>query len=317
MNQSDQAIKSALTIYGDRIKDVGVILPISTQEAHRPQRTIAELAAVGLTEKTDAIVIVVSKSGTVSIVKRAQISVVETQEQIRQALDTHIQESDTSGSFFNKQAYELLSVSILSLIAVTFIWVSITKGNRSLTTIDAPIEYMNKPENLHIVKTSTNSANVDLRIPSSLLRAFDPNSVKIKLDLAKSGPGENLFYISRKDIVLPPGIGLLDISPSEVSVEADHLASKELPVQIDWVGTLPSNIVIEEAYIQPERIVVIGPSRILAGMDTIFSEKIFVNNLSGSGTLEVHFVLPRAALEIDPNFSDTGTIKYIVKDKVM
>ena len=96
----------------------------------------------------------------------------------------------------------------------------------------------------------------------------------------------------------------------------DSFGLKLLPVQIDWVGILQKNKIVREAYIQPEEVNVLGPNRMLNKIDTIYTQKIPVNDIVKSGTDTVDLVLPQANLEFDSNFSGKVYINYVVNDKL-
>ena len=77
----------AVIIGGDRIRAAGVFLPISLQKTTRRTFGTRHRAAVGLTDTTDALCLVVSEErGTVSLIQNAEVTPVADANDLRQRL---------------------------------------------------------------------------------------------------------------------------------------------------------------------------------------------------------------------------------------
>jgi YbbR domain-containing protein len=133
------------------------------------------------------------------------------------------------------------------------------------------------------------------------------------LDLSKSKVGPNSFTITRESISLPPGIILKGVTPPVVDVDLDILITKELPIQIDWVGKLPDNFILTDVIIEPQTVEIIGGKRMLEKMSTIYTEKVSLNNLAEKGIITANLALNPASLKIAPNSKEKVTITYVTK----
>ncbi|MBW2639193.1 MAG: DisA protein, partial [Deltaproteobacteria bacterium] len=96
---------------------------------------------------------------------------------------------------------------------------------------------------------------------------------------------------------LPPGIFLSKVEPPVVEVTLDKTITKELPVQVDWVGKLPKNIILSQVKIAPEKVEVIGGKRILGNISTLYTEKIPLDNINKTGSTTVSLALNPASLK--------------------
>jgi diadenylate cyclase len=77
----------AVILRGDRVLAAGVVLPLSETSMHRERFGTRHRAALGITEQTDAVAIVVSEeSGSVSLVERGRILRNLDEERLRTAL---------------------------------------------------------------------------------------------------------------------------------------------------------------------------------------------------------------------------------------
>jgi YbbR domain-containing protein len=103
------------------------------------------------------------------------------------------------------------------------------------------------------------------------------------------------------------------VKPSVVEVELDVLIKKELPVQIDWVGHLPDHFILEEASVEPARVEIIGGKRMLEKMQTLYTEKVPLDNLEVEGVLTANVALNPASLKIAPGSEERVTIRYVTR----
>jgi YbbR domain-containing protein len=100
-----------------------------------------------------------------------------------------------------------------------------------------------------------------------------------------------------------------------VEVTLDKTITKELPVQVDWVGKLPENMILSQLKIDPEKVEVIGGKRILGNISTLYTEKVPLDNIDKSGTLTVSLALNPASLKIAPGSKDRIKLTYVVKPR--
>jgi YbbR domain-containing protein len=135
------------------------------------------------------------------------------------------------------------------------------------------------------------------------------------LDLSKTSVGRNTFTITSDNISLPPGIVLREVTPSEVEVYIDETIQQELPVQIDWVGKLPDNLILLEAITDPSSVKIAGSKSIIEEIKTIYTEKVLLDELSGTGQLTAKLVLSPASLKMAPGYKDEVTIQYVIRER--
>ena len=87
---------------------------------------------------------------------------------------------------------------------------------------------------------------------------------------------------------------------------------KRLPVQVDWTGQLAAHLILESADIQPKFVKVVGGSKILEQINTIYTEKVALDTIDKSGSLPVNLALNPASLKIDQAANRKVTITYVV-----
>ena len=98
-----------------------------------------------------------------------------------------------------------------------------------------------------------------------------------------------------------------------VEVALDVLIKKKLPVQIDWTGRLPDHFILAQASVTPQTVEIIGGKRMLEKMQTLYTEKVPLDNLEVEGVITANVALNPASLKIAPGSKERVTIKYLTR----
>ena len=306
----------AAIIQGDQITEAGALLPLSQRKDLPSHYGTRHRAAAGLAEATDALVIAVSEErGTVAVAKGSEMKGVRGEEQLSQILKEHLDIPEKEEGGRKKGKLELAIAGFVSVMFVSGIWFSFTRGLDTLITFEIPVEYMNRDPGMEIVDTSANTVRVDLSGSGALVRSVRHDQIKVRVDLSKAAGGQNAFNITQKNITLPPGIVLKNVTPQVVEVSLDRLVKKEFPIQVDWVGKLSDSLRLLEANLTPERVSLIGGSRILNEISTIYTEKVPLDNLEKTGTITAKLDIRLASLKIASESKGTITVDFVVKER--
>jgi uncharacterized protein (TIGR00159 family) len=306
----------AAIIQGNRITEVGVILPLSHRNDLPSHYGTRHRAALGLSEVTDALVIVVSEeTGNVLVAKNSAITKINDDAKLVKALQEHMGITEEEPANLRKEKFEISIAALVSVLFITGMWFSISKGLDTLITLEIPLEYTKHDPEFEIVDTSVNTVRLQLGGSGALIKSVRPDQVQVRIDLGNAVIGSNIFSITQENISLPPGIFLSKVAPPVVEVTIDKTITKELPVQVDWVGKLPENIILSQLKIEPEKVEVIGGKRILGNISTLYTEKVPLDNIDRTGTITVHLALNPASLKIASGSKDRIKLTYVVKPR--
>ena len=306
----------AAIIRGDRITEVGVILPLSKRRDLPSCYGTRHRAAAGLAEQTDALVIVVSEErGEVVVARGDRIIDIHDNLELKQVLEDHAGVSTKPVSSRKRENFRLGLAAVLAFFFVSGIWFSFARGLETLVTLEIPVEYMNRSPEMQILETSINDVSLNLSGSGTLIKSIRPEQVKVRLDLGKAVVGSNTLTITPENITLPPGILLKKVTPQVVKVTLDVSIEKNLPVQADWIGKLPEGLILESATLTPSKLKIIGARNVLNKITTIYTEKIQLDNIKTSGEMTVKPALSPASLKIDPGSPDKITLTYVVKHR--
>ena len=306
----------AIIIEQDRISRVGVILPLSYKSDLPSRYGTRHRAALGLSENTDALVIVVSEeTGKVVVAKDSKITDIISNTMFTRILQEHMGIHEEENVHQQKERFKMSIAAIISVFFITGIWFSFSKGLDTLITLEIPVEYTNRNPSFEIVDASVNAVRLHLGGSGALIKSVQPEQIQVKLDLSKAVVGKNIFSITQDNITLPPGIFLRKVIPSVIEVTLDETIKKVIPLQVDWVGELPEGLILSEVEIDPDKIEVIGGKRILQNISTLYTEKVPLDNLRGTGTILANLALTPAALKIASGSKDKVRIVYVVKPR--
>ncbi len=306
----------AIIIQNNRITEVGVLLPLSQRMDLPTFYGTRHRAAAGLAERTDALVIAVSEErGRVTVAKGHTIKAVAQAEELVQILGEHLNLFDQTAQHKKRERLRLTVAAVISLIIVTGIWFGFTRSRDTFIALNVPIEYVNRPANLEILNTSIDEVRLQLYGSSALIRSLRPGQVQVRIDLSKASEGRNSIPITQENIVLPPGVFLNKVEPPTVDVMLDVPITKELPVQVDWVGHLPDNLLLKEVKVVPPAIQVVGGSKILDKVETIYTSPVRLDNLTKSGSIAASLILTPASLKLASNSPEKVTINYVIEER--
>jgi uncharacterized protein (TIGR00159 family) len=303
----------AAIIQGEQITSAGVILPLSKSKELPSFFGTRHRAASGLTELTDALVIVVSEErGEITLFKDNQTHAIHNRLALGKLLKQDAGDDSTSKNA-RRQTIELIAAGVICLVCFTGIWLSFSKGMETLATQEVPVEFINPNQRMEIIASSASSVKLLISGARPLINAIKPEQINIKLNLSQSVVGSNKLTITGENILLPPGIRLKSIEPSELDITLDTLVEKDLPIQPQWSGSLPPGLVMQEATAIPATVRVIGGGLALRDIATIFTEQISLDTLTESGTVNVVLVLATASLRLETK--TPIQIRYLISKK--
>ena len=110
--------------------------------------------------------------------------------------------------------------------------------------------------------------------------------------------GKNRIPITLEDVSLPPGIMLKKIEPPFVEVVLSKPTLKNIPIQVDWDGKLPDDLIMTQVSLMPQVVHVSGKSNLLAKVSTIYTEKVPLDRIRETGKISAVLVVDNPALSL-------------------
>lgn len=214
----------AVVIDGHVIDRLGCHLPLSKNLEKLSRSGTRHAAALGLSEHSDALCIVVSEErGTISLARRGDIWPVTTTEELARVLEKFYNEISPRRAerrpwvvFFQKNYREkavALGLSIALWVVMVF------RAHVMQQTFDVSVGYSLLPGNLSVNRVEPAKVKVTLSGPRKNFDFVDADRIKLTLELWDLQKGRRAVSISGGDLTYPNGLDLQDIEPRGVVLE--------------------------------------------------------------------------------------------------
>ena len=300
----------ALIITNGKFSRFGVRLPVSQSSKLAEEYGTRHHAAMGMVEKSDALVFLVSEErGSLSIFHKGQMRQVGDPEEMVKTIISHWKDMTSFPVVFpkGKARWPAFLQICVSLVLAAFFWstLAVSQGEILEKVVTVPVEYTASSPNLTLVGNKAEEVRLHLSGPKSALDTVNPSHTIVKIDLSKALPGKQSFIITRENIQLPKDVHLLDVDPSSFELTLAEIVEKELVIQPQLVGKLPDGLKIRSLEVKPEKIKVFSPAS--DEMDKLISlttTPIYLNNIYETTTIYCKIIALPAVQPKEKRWSD-------------
>jgi len=232
-NRNAPAHDGAVVVSQDRISHMGCILPLSEKEDVPEQYGTRHRAALGLSEVTDAVCLVVSEERSeVSTVLGGQITIWKEPDALAEKLGEWLGGPEIRvpalKQFFKDVFIQNWKTKIGALVLVTIAWLVLAFQQEMKINITAPIRYDNLPTELAVREGSTTSVSLTLAGRRNSIGELKDQDIHVRVDLINLPSGEHLMQVSDKNIDLPRGIKIDRVVPQNIKVNLKSLGSDQI-----------------------------------------------------------------------------------------
>jgi uncharacterized protein (TIGR00159 family) len=219
----------ALLIRDGRIVQVACYLPLSSTEGLPEEWGTRHRAAIGLTERCDALVVVVSEErGEVSLAREGELLHMESFEKLsRHALEATAPLSPQKSPLRERARSLLLNRLPAKAGAVTLVsvlWLLLAGQQDVEVTLNVPLELKNVPSRMEIMEPVNPEVRIKVRGLRKDASILSEKNVRAEIDLSAAGIGKTEFPISRDHIGLPNDrVHVINIDPSQMAFKFKQL----------------------------------------------------------------------------------------------
>jgi diadenylate cyclase len=220
----------ALYLREGRIYRAGCVLPLSENSRLASFYGTRHRAALGISEQSDALAVVISEErGGVSVAEKGTLEVVKTPAALLTWLTDRLS-APTEKSRKQWLNLELITQNwrpkLASLMIVGILWFVLVGRQDTEVGFSVPVLYTNVPKTLSIQDQGVQEVYVRVRGSEEMLNFLDLTRLRVAIDLRDAKAGSQRYPLAAKDINLPPGLQLIGIDPAEI-----RLRLRETPVE--------------------------------------------------------------------------------------
>lgn len=304
----------AIIISKGKITQFGVRLPISTSARLPEEYGTRHHAGMGLAERSDALIIVVSEErGRISSFKNGTMRSLSDREQIVKSIMAHRKEmaSFSIGLPEGTSRWRTAAQMAASIGLAIFFWSTliIAQGEMLEKVVSVPVEFTASSPQLVLVGDKDKTVQLHLSGPKSDLDTVDPAELTVKIDLSKAQAGKQSFVITSENVRLPRHVNLLDVVPSSVDLTLAKIVEQEVEIKPQLVGKLPGKMQIRSMEVIPARVKVLSPA--VGQKEKIVSvttTPIYLESISSTTQLFCKIIAPPTLQPVDKRWPDVEVV---------
>jgi len=271
----------AALIRDGRIALASCHLPLS-QNSDIPQfYGTRHRAALGLSERTDAVVAVVSEErGEVSLAVGGELRRLSSAGEMVTALENLISPEKARPHATLKQWLfsDLLAKTAVLLIVLAF-WALITSRQGAIATVAAPVRLHGIPQDLVLMRSSPEEVEVQVKSFSSLTPAPAKLDMTADVDLSEVREGQATVRIKNSDFKLPSGMVVDSVSPPSIRIFTEKKVRKTVPVRVVARGRMARGLGGYKLVASPASVEVEGPAAQISRLESVETEEVDASKL--------------------------------------
>ena len=216
----------AVIVDGQKLTQARVILPLTVRTDVPPSFGTRHRAAMGLADRSDALVLVVSEErGTVTLLQDGRLREMRDSEQT--ALTLAQLEAGPALSRLRQLRLALTRNLRLKFAAVALaagVWAVTLYTGTTVRSVPVSVAFSGVPAGMNISAQSTPEIDIQLRGNALMMDSDSLNRLVAVFNLSGAKPGVHTLHVTPRTLDLPPGIRFERANPSVVSVRLEHSA---------------------------------------------------------------------------------------------
>ena len=222
-NHHAPAHDGAVIISQERLTHMGCILPLSEKEDLPDQYGTRHRAALGLSELTDAVVLVVSeeRSEVVSVVG-GKLAIWQQPESLQEKLNEWLGgpqiQVPTIQHFLEDFFVNNWKQKLAAFALVSIAWLFLAGQQEIKITFSAPVFYDNAA--MEMIEGQGTAKAVDLTLSGRQrqIRTILPEAIQVRVNLKNLAAGKHKIRLSGQNVNLPSGVKVDQITPQSIEV---------------------------------------------------------------------------------------------------
>ena len=298
----------AMLIDADRIAKFGAHLPLSKNLAQVGTLGTRHAAALGMSECSDAFVIVVSEeSGEIRVAQDGALTLMGSAAELKGRLDRFYQEKfpRPAEPDWKRFLSEDARLKALSLLLAVLAWSMFAYRSENVQrTFAVPIEYRNLPDGWALEGVKTPEAMVTLTGSQREFNLLNPVGLVVSLDLSGAKEGTQRFIVSEENLRHPSNLKVYRIDPNLITVEMHRVSVVTLPVQVQTIGRLSPKLKLVALKAVPSSIQARARVGEAKGLGPVLTEPVDLSQITQRTVVKTGLALPGSLQLLDPELPE-------------
>ena len=300
----------AIIIENEIISLFGVRLPLSKTNTLSNQLGTRHHAAMGLSEVSDAFVVVVSEErGSVTTFQNGQMKITPNKSEFSAKLMSHFKKS-SSYLLRNREGKgkrHLATGIALSTLSAFVFWAGIAMYTAEMLERGflVPVKYIVPSNDIALVGDKPTEAKLQLAGSKADLDRISLSQLAVKIDLSKAMPGKQVIVVSDENVELPKSIKLLEVEPSNFVLNLQQVLETEATVVPQMVGKIAGGLKVASVDINPPKVRVLGPTdKLKQKKISVMTTPIYLESIKENTTLFCKIIAPPGIRPVESRWPD-------------
>lgn len=190
---------------------------------------------------------------------------------------------------------------VLAIVLACLVWYVTALDRReriSERQLDTAVTLVNVPMEMVITSEVPRFLSLRVRGPLSRLRSLDQAQTGVVIDLRGATEGERDFAVETRNVIVPAGVEVLAVSPSQVPMRLERMGRRRVPVKPRISGEPAAGMTIGAVESEPLTVLVSGPRLQLERLQAVLTDPIGVDGADGPVDSLVAVRAPQSLMRI-------------------
>jgi YbbR domain-containing protein len=117
-------------------------------------------------------------------------------------------------------------LKVLSLVFALALWAVVASEDRSEAVFSVPIDVTGLPAGLEVVSLGVEALDVRVQGLRHVLARLQEQNVRAEVELRSARPGDTILTVRPEDVVVPPGVRVVRVTPTRLRVTLDSIQGR-------------------------------------------------------------------------------------------
>ena len=147
--------------------------------------------------------------------------------------------------------------------------------------LEASLTFVNAPTDMVITSETPRALLVRVRGTLRRLMALESSQTGVILDLRGIDEGEHELVVESRDVVVPTGVEVIAVIPSQVPIRLEKLIRRRVPIRPRLSGEPPEPWRITSVRAEPAQATVVGPREQVEALQAVATDPIGLDAAMG------------------------------------